>query len=470
MFSIVPETNALDCRTGDVRVGAAAKESPANQPTAVLRTAVYSPFGRPGGLMRPIFISYRRDDTEGQAGRLFEDLREAFGAEAVFMDVATIEPGVDFRRAIEKHTAMCGALLALIGRNWLSAKGDNGQRRLDDPNDYVRLETAAALRRDIPVIPVLVRDATMVRAEDLPDDLKELAFRNGVELTHARWESDVQVLIRALRPLVLGQAASTAAPSAPTPLQAAAASAAHLSAPAEGRGAGRRLGVPLAVVVLLAAAAVATGLWYADRQASDRRTEAQVQQAQQASAAKAVAEKALAEKQAAERTEAERAAAAAHKKAAERAAAEQAAANKAVADRAGARQAAATKAVADQLAATAAATERRIAEEMRVAQAQAAATGECLSGFVWREALRGDKVCVTPQIRARTAAENSRAELNREASGGAYGANTCKPGYVWREATRGDLVCVAPAARDQARADNAAAASRRVRPPSAAAS
>ena len=398
--------------------------------------------------MRPIFISYRRDDTEGQAGRLFEDLREAFGADAVFMDVATIEPGVDFRRAIERHTAACGALLALIGRNWLTAKGDNGQRRLDDPNDYVRLETAAALRRDIPVIPVLVRDATMVRAEDLPDDLKELAFRNGVELTHARWESDVQLLIKALRPLVLGQAASTAAPSAPAPLQAAAAPAAHVSASAEGRGAGWRLGVPLAVVVLLAAAAVATGLWYADRQAADRRAEALTQQAQQATAAKAVAERALADK----------------------AAAEQAAANKAVADRAGARQAAATKAVADQLAATAAATERRIAEEMRVAQAQAAATGECLSGFVWREALRGDKVCVTPQIRARTAAENSRAELTREASGGAYGANTCKPGYVWREATRGDLVCVVPAARDQARADNAAAASRRVRPPSAAAS
>ena len=419
--------------------------------------------------MRPIFISYRRDDTEGQAGRLFEDLREAFGADAVFMDVATIEPGVDFRRAIERHTAACGALLALIGRNWLTAKGDNGQRRLDDPNDFVRLETAAALRRDIPVIPVLVRDAAMVRAEDLPEDLKELAFRNGVELTHARWESDVQVLIRALRPLVLGEAASTAAPSGPAPMLAAAAPAAPVpaQAPARGRGAGRRLGVPLAAVLLLAAAAVATGLWYADRQAADRRAEALMRQAQQASAAKAVAEQALADKQAADRAEAERAAAAAHKKAADRAAAEQAAANKAVADRAGARQAAATKAVADQLAATAAATERRIAEEMRVAQAQAAATGECLSGFVWREASRGDRVCVTPQIRARTAAENSRAELTREASDGAYGANTCKPGYVWREATRGDLVCVAPAARDQARADNAAAASRRVRPPSA---
>jgi len=162
--------------------------------------------------MRAIFISYRRDDTEGHAGRLFEDLCDRFGKAAVFMDVAGIEPGRDFRRAIEQQVASCGVLLAVIGKNWLTVTDRDGKRRLDDPYDFVRLETASALKRDIPVIPVLVHDAAMPRAEQLPDDLKELAFRNSVELTHARWPSDVQLLINALLPHV------DAAPRAPAPV------------------------------------------------------------------------------------------------------------------------------------------------------------------------------------------------------------------------------------------------------------
>lgn len=150
--------------------------------------------------MRAIFISYRREDAEGQAGRLFNDLAEHFGEHSVFMDVAGIEPGRDFRRAIDEQVASCGVLLALIGKRWLDAKDESGRRRLDDPLDFVRLETASAMKRDIPVIPVLVQGASMPRAEQLPPDLAELAYRNGVELTHARWDSDVQVLIRALRP------------------------------------------------------------------------------------------------------------------------------------------------------------------------------------------------------------------------------------------------------------------------------
>jgi len=152
--------------------------------------------------MREIFISYRRDDAEGQAGRLFSDLTQHFGDDAVFMDVAAIEPGRDFRQAIEEQVASCGVLLAIIGKSWLTAKAESGARRLDDPMDFVRLETASALKRDIPVVPVLVQAARMPRVEDLPEDLKELAFRNGVELTHSRWDSDVQVLVKALRPYV----------------------------------------------------------------------------------------------------------------------------------------------------------------------------------------------------------------------------------------------------------------------------
>ena len=152
--------------------------------------------------MRAIFISYRRDDAEGQAGRLFEDLEERFGKASVFMDVTGIEPGRDFRKVIEQQVASCGVLLAIIGKDWLNATDADGRRRLDDPADFVRLETAAALRRDIPVIPVLVRGAKMPRAEQLPEVLADLSFRNSVELSHARWASDVQLLINALLPYV----------------------------------------------------------------------------------------------------------------------------------------------------------------------------------------------------------------------------------------------------------------------------
>lgn len=178
--------------------------------------------------MRAIFISYRREDAEGQAGRLFDELVDRFGADAVFMDVAAIEPGRDFRRAIEQHVASCGVLLAVIGRGWLEARNEAGTRRLEDPLDFVRLETASALKRDIPVIPVLVHGARMPLPEQLPADLAELAYRNGVELTHARWDSDVERLCKSLAAHVAPQAAgpsgTAAAPAgenAPLPAPAA---------------------------------------------------------------------------------------------------------------------------------------------------------------------------------------------------------------------------------------------------------
>jgi hypothetical protein len=152
--------------------------------------------------LRAIFISYRRSDSQGEAGRLFDDLIKLFGRDLVFMDVAAIDAGRDFRKAIDESLANCGVLLAMIGPEWLSATNDSGARRLDDATDFIRIETAAALRRDIPVIPVLVRGAKMPRAEQLPGDIADLSYRNGVELTHVRWKSDVQLLIKALRPLI----------------------------------------------------------------------------------------------------------------------------------------------------------------------------------------------------------------------------------------------------------------------------
>jgi len=120
------------------------------------------------------------------------------------MDVAGIEAGRDFRKAIEESVATCGVLLVVIGPTWVTSQNEAGTRRLDDPEDFVREEVAAALRREIPVIPVLVRGAQMPRADQLPDGLKNLAFRNCVELTHARWRSDVQLLMEPLRRLVGG--------------------------------------------------------------------------------------------------------------------------------------------------------------------------------------------------------------------------------------------------------------------------
>ena len=166
--------------------------------------------------MGAIFISYRRDDTEGHAGRLYEDLVERFGKQAVFFDVSAIEPGQDFRKAIDANVVCCSVLLAMIGPRWLDTSG--GARRIDDAGDFVRLEIASALRRDVPVVPVLVQGAKMPTAAQLPADLGDLAWRNAVELSHARWPSDVQVLSQALaRHLGAAPAAATATPPVPAP-------------------------------------------------------------------------------------------------------------------------------------------------------------------------------------------------------------------------------------------------------------
>lgn len=155
--------------------------------------------------MGSVFISYRREDSEGQAGRLFRDLVAHFGEDSVFMDVKGIDAGRDFRRAIDEQVSTCDVLLAIIGRSWTEAKDESGRRRLEDPEDFVRLETSTALKRDIPVIPVLVGGTRMPRKEQLPKDLEALAYRNGVELTHARWDSDVQVLIKSLGRYIVSQ-------------------------------------------------------------------------------------------------------------------------------------------------------------------------------------------------------------------------------------------------------------------------
>src|SRR5580700_7137111 len=102
-----------------------------------------------------IFISYRRQETSHLAGRLYDRLADRFGESQVFIDVDTIEPGVDFAEEIFRAVAACNVLLAIIGPTWLTAADERGHRRLDDPNDIVRLEVEAALARAVRVIPIL---------------------------------------------------------------------------------------------------------------------------------------------------------------------------------------------------------------------------------------------------------------------------------------------------------------------------
>ena len=141
-----------------------------------------------------IFVSYRRDDSAGHAGRLKDRLRARFGDEQIFMDVDHIRPGEDFITVIETALASCEILIAVIGRQWPSI-GEDSLRRLDDPEDPVRLEIATALSRDIPVIPVLVHRATMPKPKDLPEDLAKLSRRNAMELSDLSWHDDVDKLI-----------------------------------------------------------------------------------------------------------------------------------------------------------------------------------------------------------------------------------------------------------------------------------
>jgi TIR domain len=148
--------------------------------------------------MGTVFINYRRDETAGEARALFNELVEIVGKNSVFMDVDNIALGRDFRQALHERLTSCDLMLVLIGRNWVDAKDESGRLRLEDPNDFVRLEISAALKRNIPVTPVLVQGARIPAAERVPDDLKDLVYRNGFELNHSRWESDVREMIRRL--------------------------------------------------------------------------------------------------------------------------------------------------------------------------------------------------------------------------------------------------------------------------------
>jgi hypothetical protein len=146
-----------------------------------------------------VFLSYRRGDVGGYAGRLADALRQRLGANSVFQDVVAIAPGQDFTAAIDRALDDCDAFLAVIGPGWLAAATPQGAPRLFEADDYVRLELARALDRNVRVIPVLVGGAALPAATELPDELKGLVRRQAVALHDETWHQDVEGLVRSLR-------------------------------------------------------------------------------------------------------------------------------------------------------------------------------------------------------------------------------------------------------------------------------
>jgi hypothetical protein len=145
-----------------------------------------------------IFVSYRRQESGDFAGRLYDRLTDRFGEGQVFIDVDAIEPGVDFAEEISRAVSACQVLLAVIGPNWLTATDERGRRRLDDPDDIVRLEVEAALARDVRVIPILTGGAVMPGRHDLPESLASLARRNALVIRHESFRSDAIRLVTAI--------------------------------------------------------------------------------------------------------------------------------------------------------------------------------------------------------------------------------------------------------------------------------
>jgi hypothetical protein len=146
-----------------------------------------------------IFISYRREGDAALAGRIADLLENEFGQDHVFMDVDAERFGFDFVEIINEEVAKCDVLLAVMGRNWLDAQSDDGKRRLDNAADFVRLEIAAALKRKIPVVPILVDGTKIPPADRLPEELQGLERRNALDLRNATFKTDMDRLVRAIK-------------------------------------------------------------------------------------------------------------------------------------------------------------------------------------------------------------------------------------------------------------------------------
>jgi TIR domain len=152
-----------------------------------------------GGRAVQVFLSYRRSDVGGYAGRLADALLQRLGPDSVFQDVVAIAPGQDFTAAIDRALDDCDAVLAVIGPGWLTSATPQGSRRLLEADDYVRLELARVLDRNVRVVPVLVGGAALPAGSELPDELQGLVRRQAVVLHDETWHQDVNGLVRSLR-------------------------------------------------------------------------------------------------------------------------------------------------------------------------------------------------------------------------------------------------------------------------------
>jgi hypothetical protein len=183
--SAFKSSNVAPRETPVSKEGSAARSSdaaPRETPISKVLSSASVPTPLPNSIRQEgrIFVSYRREDSGDVAGRIYDRLVDRFGKHQVFKDVDSIPLGVDFRKHLQEKVGSCDVMLAIIGHDWLRASGSGTQRRLDDAKDFVRIELEAAIQRDIPVIPVLVRGADVPKESDLPSTLGGIAYRNGI--------------------------------------------------------------------------------------------------------------------------------------------------------------------------------------------------------------------------------------------------------------------------------------------------
>jgi hypothetical protein len=315
-----------------------------------------------------IFISYRRDDSAAMAGRLHDRLAETFGEANLFIDVDNMPAGADFVKYLNKQVGSCDIFLCAIGPNWLDAKDEDGQRRLDQPDDYVRVEIAAALSRDIPVIPVLIDGAHVPKARELPEDIAALTRRNAIEVRSSHFRRDADELTDKI-----GGVFKEKGPVS------------------------RRLVLPI-IGVLLALLFGWVGLYQAQNGSLPWMHSATTAQIAKPSIEATVSPPGKSDALSASQTSADVALA-------------QKPTCKSGFVWRGARP--------DDLVCVTPESRARVAEENRTASSRihpgggASGPFTCLSGFVWREAFEGDLVCVTPEVRTLVREENQQAASRR---------------------------------------------------------
>ncbi|NER81447.1 MAG: toll/interleukin-1 receptor domain-containing protein [Leptolyngbya sp. SIO1D8] len=209
-----------------------------------------------------IFISYRRSDSQAEAGRIYDNLVPVFGPDRLFKDVDNIPYGVDFVEYLDQAVAQCDVVIALVGHTWLTVTDAQGKRRLDDPRDFVRIEVASALKRDILVVPVLLNGASMPAPETLPEELRSLTRRNAVQVRQdPDFHRDLQRVITNLKEYFASRGITVGDPkqiavqpkAEPSKAESEANSTAH-STSSPPRRSGRYLAAGVALILLIGAA------------------------------------------------------------------------------------------------------------------------------------------------------------------------------------------------------------------------